>query len=373
MENSVSLPPLTSYPAQAVDLAAIEQELSRFGYSPGDPAEASPFTRACMANLVIFCRNASEEQAIAQEIPAIVMQHPSRILLLVVDESKPHPGLEAFVSAHCRLLEEGQSVCSEHITIRTGHAGMQRLPATVRSLLLGDVGTVLWWVPPEAPPLYGPLFYELAELADQVIYDSSAWLDPLRQLILTAQWVKAGRGKIIADLAWRRPKLWRRLIAQSLDPVSAPGALENITAIHIDHGPHALTQAWLLSGWLALRLGWKPRGGRLLPGPEVHWHFTWPHGTPQVRIRRLASGEAEIKTLRVVTHVANHPAIFHFRADSPRQLSVFIEGYGNRTLTLTGPVQSRAEMIARQLPDLTHDLLFEESVALACTMAEAVH
>jgi hypothetical protein len=41
-------------------------------------------------------------------------------------------------------------------------------------------------------------------------------------------------------------------------------------------------------------------------------------------------------------------------------------------LSLTGPVQSRADMVARQLPDLAHDRLFEESVALARTMAEAV-
>jgi hypothetical protein len=41
-------------------------------------------------------------------------------------------------------------------------------------------------------------------------------------------------------------------------------------------------------------------------------------------------------------------------------------------LSLTGPIQSRADMVARQLPDLAHDRLFEESVALARTMAEAV-
>lgn len=148
--------------------------------------------------------------------------------------------------------------------------------------------------------------------------------------------------------------------------------LDGITDIDIEHGPHALTQAWLLIGWLALRLAWQPQGGRLLPGPEVHWQFAWRHGTPQVRIRRLVSGEAEIKTLRIVTRVGGQPVTFHFRADSPAQLSVFAAGYGDRMLSLAGPVQSRAEMIARQLPDLAHDRLFEESVALARTMAAAV-
>jgi hypothetical protein len=41
-------------------------------------------------------------------------------------------------------------------------------------------------------------------------------------------------------------------------------------------------------------------------------------------------------------------------------------------LSLTGPVQSRAAMVAQQLPDLAHDRLFEQSVALARTMAAAM-
>jgi glucose-6-phosphate dehydrogenase assembly protein OpcA len=325
-----------------------------------------------MANLVILCRNSLEEAEITQEIPAIVAQHPSRVLLLVADANRQSAGLEAFVRAHYRLIEEGQQIYSEHVTVRAGSAGIRRLPSTVRSLLLGDLATALWWATPEAPPLFGALFDELAELADQVIYDSVAWTDPLRQLIVTANWVGRGHTQIIADLAWRRPKLWRRLIAQSLDPAYAPGGLEGITDIQIEHGPHALTQAWLLIGWLALRLGWQPQGGRVAPGPEVNWHFVWPHGAPRVCIRRLASGAAQLSTLRVVTRMAGHPVTFHFRAENASRVSVFAEGFGDRMLSLTGPAQSRAEMVARQLPDLAHDRLFEESVALARTMAESV-
>src|SRR5262245_55199120 len=372
MEDSLSAMVFAAHTAQSVDLAAIERELARFGYDPEALEGGIPVTRACMANLVIFCSNTREEHEITQEIPVIVAQHPSRVLLLVADANSQSAGLEAFVSAHCRLIEDGQQICSEQVTVRAGSVGIRRLPSLVRSLRLGDLATALWWAIPEAPPLFGTLFDELAELADQVIYDSVAWTDPVRQLIVTANWVGRGHAKITADLAWRRPEIWRRLIAQSLDPAYAQGALEGITDIHIEHGPHALTQAWLLIGWLALRLGWQPRGGRVAPGPEVNWQFAWPHGTPRVRIRRLASGEAEIKTLRVMTRVAGHPVTFHFRAESASRVSVFAEGFGDRMLSLTGPVQSRAEMVARQLPDLAHDRLFEESVALARTMAGAV-
>lgn len=372
MENTLT-PPVYDYPTpQPVDLAAIEAELARFWHDPEAPETGAPVTRACMANLVIFCRHPDEERELTQEIPSIVASHPSRVLLLLADVNHPGEGLAAFVCAHRRLTEEGQQIYSEHVTVRAGSASIRRLPSIVRSLLLGDLATTLWWATPEAPPLHGVLFDELAELADQVIYDSVAWTDPLRQLIVMANWVERGHAKSIADLAWQRPRLWHRLLAQSLDPGYAPGALESISEIHIEHGPHALTQAWLLVGWLALRLGWRPQGGRVMPGPEVHWQFASLHGTPRVRIRRLESGAAEIRLMRVMTRVADAPVTFHFRTESASRVSVFAEGLADRMLSLTGPVLSHAAMVAHQLPDLAHDRLFEESVALARTMAEAM-
>src|SRR5215510_12224690 len=372
MENPLTPMVGDSLAPQSVDLAAIEAELARFWHDPEAPEAGSPVTRACMAHLVIFCRTTDEEHQLLQEIPSIVASHPSRVLLLVADVNRQGEGLEAFVCAHRRLTEEGQQIYSEHVTVRTGSASIRRLPSTVRSLLLGDLAPTLWWATPEAPPLHGVLFDELDELADQVIYDSVAWTDPLHQLIIMANWIERGHAKSIADLAWQRPRLWHRLLAQSLDPGYAPGALESMTDIHIEHGPHALTQAWLLIGWLALRLGWRPRGGRVMPEPEVHWQFAWPHGAPRVRIRRLASGAAELKLMRVATRVADHPVTFHFRAESASRVSVFAEGLTDRMLSLTGPVQSRAAMVAHQLPDLAHDRLFEQSVALARTMAAAM-
>jgi glucose-6-phosphate dehydrogenase assembly protein OpcA len=367
------IPPACDYPApRPVDLADIEEELARFWHDPEAPETGAPVTRACMANLVIFCRNPDEERELLQEIPFIVALHPSRVLLLVADVDRPSEGLEAFVCAHRRLTEEGQQIFSEHVTVRAGSASIRRLPSTVRSLLLGDLATTLWWATPEAPPLHGVLFDELAELADQVIYDSVAWTDPLRQLIVMANWIERGHAKSIADLAWQRPMLWHRLLAQSLDTGYAPGALEGMIEIHIEHGPHALTQAWLLIGWLALRLGWRPQGGRVMPGPEVHWQFAWAHGAPRVRIRRLTSGAAEIKLMRMTTRVSGHPVTFHFRAESASRVSVFAEGLADRMLSLASPVLSRAALVADRLPDLAHDRLFEQSIKLARTMAEAM-
>jgi len=356
---------------RAVSLGGIERELARpWPEREGPPAERA--ARALMGNLIIVCRHQHEEPEIAQEVSAIVSQYPSRVLLLVADAGSRSTEMEASVTIQRRFRGASQHVCGEVATIRAGSPAAPRLASTARAVLLGDLPTALWWATAEAPPLAGDLFVELAELTDQVVYDSFAWTDPLRQLIVMANWVGGKGSRVTADLAWRRPKLWRRLIAQSLDPSIAPGALEAIREVHIEHGPHALTEAWLLTGWLAFRLGWIPRGGKVLPGPEVSWSFEWAHGTPRVEIRRHPEGETDLRTIRIVTRVNARPVTFRFEREAPGRVSVFADGLADRTLWLTGPVHTRGQLVARQLPDLARDRLFESSVALARTMAETV-
>src|SRR5262249_37723595 len=80
-----------------------------------------------------------------------------------------------------------------------------------------------------------------------------------------------GHWRVASDLNWRRLKFWRRLTAQALDPMTAPGALDSISDIQVEHGPHAVVQAWLLVGWMASRLGWRVQTGRVDPGAELVW------------------------------------------------------------------------------------------------------
>ncbi|HET9492078.1 MAG TPA: glucose-6-phosphate dehydrogenase assembly protein OpcA [Methylomirabilota bacterium] len=371
MEDPLTSAAVVARGPEAVGLRAVEQELGRPWSSP-DALAGAPSARALMGNLVIVCRREEEKADVEEELATIVSQYPSRVLLLVADAGSQSAEIDASVTVYRRAGEASQPACGECVTIRAGSHAIARLPSAVRALLLGDLPTTLWWVTPEAPPLAGELFVQLAELAGQVIYDSFAWTDPLRQLVVVANWVGGGRQPVTSDLAWRRPKLWHRIIAQSLDPGLAPGAFEAISAVAVEHGPHALTQAWLLAGWLGFRLGWVPRGGKVLPGPEVSWAFQSAQGAPRVEIRRLATGATDVQSVRVVTKVNGRPVTFRFTREGPGQVTVFAEGLADRTLGLAGPVQSRAALVARQLPDLARDRLFESSLALARTMAETV-
>ncbi|MFQ5830336.1 MAG: hypothetical protein ACE5JD_14435, partial [Candidatus Methylomirabilia bacterium] len=96
----MSPPELASLAPKPVDVAKIERELARLWVHPRGGAGDLPPTRACMANLVVFCRNEREEAEVTQEIPTIVARHPSRVLLLVADPGRQATELEAFVSTH---------------------------------------------------------------------------------------------------------------------------------------------------------------------------------------------------------------------------------------------------------------------------------
>src|SRR5205085_2496549 len=126
-----------------------------------------------------------------------------------------------------------------------------------------------------------------------IVYDSHGWTDPHRGVAATAAWLAKferrrghSRWRTAADLNWRRLKYWRRLLAQALDPAAAPGALESITDLRVEHGPHAVTQAWQLVGWLASRLGWRVQSGHMQPGVELCWDVETPHGSLCLRIQR---------------------------------------------------------------------------------------
>src|SRR5207302_11357625 len=108
-----------------------------------------------------------------------------------------------------------ECVCSEQITLRAKAQCVTQLPFAVRSLLIGDLPTNLWWASTQPPPLAGPLLYDLAEYAHPVVYDRHGWAEPHRGVAATAPWLerfergpRQGRWRVASDLNWRRLKYW---------------------------------------------------------------------------------------------------------------------------------------------------------------------
>ena len=371
MSPKVPQEQLTSFAPKPVDIPAIERELAELWQQGAEAGET--VTRACMSNLIIFCANGDQAAPIPDEVATIIRHHPSRILLLVGDGGKQEPGLEAHVSAHCYLASGGRQVCSEHVTISASGGAARRLPSCARALLIGDLPTALWWVPAQGPSPAGELFGELAAMADHVIYDSIGWPDPARSVVATANWAASEKTRqVISDLAWRRLKPWQRLISQVLDPDVLPGALKNISEVTIEHGPHALPQSWLLIGWMACRLGWRTALGKVAPGVEVRWEFESEQGPLGVTVRRLAGGDATVHSvvIRWKEDQGSREATFHMSGRG--RLAVRSSGSSAPERGIAVPAQSRAALVAGQLPDLVRDLLFLDTLQVSRTMAEAL-
>jgi glucose-6-phosphate dehydrogenase assembly protein OpcA len=373
-------PVVASQAPRAVDVEAIERELGalwRASAAVADPEH--PVVRACMSNFLVVCKTDQEAGAVMGELPEILARHPARAFVLVADEAAGGDELDAYVAAHCHRREMGE-VCGESVTLLGRGTAVSRLPSTARSLLLGDLSTTLWWASPEAPVLGGALYAELAAMASQVVFDSLGWLDPVRSMTAMTRLLAgrpgspgSGRPPLLHDVCWRRLRGWRRALSQGLDPVFAPGTLEHAAELTLEHGPHGLTQAWLLVGWLACRLGWKAEAGKVAASTEVSWRFTTAGGPLRVTIRRLPEGAPEIRSLRLSPTPGGPAAPVIAESLGEGRLTVRSEGPAGGSRHLALPVGSRASMVARQLSDLAPDPLFHDTLAVACAMAGSIH
>jgi glucose-6-phosphate dehydrogenase assembly protein OpcA len=247
------------------------------------------------------------------------------------------------------------------------------LPYLVRSLLIGDLPTDLWWTHNEPPPAGGELFNELASMSNQVIYESVSWPNPAKSVVTMANWAaRPDAAQTISDLGWRRLKPWRRILGQSLDPTVTPEALESITEVVVEHGPHMLQQVWLLVGWLACRLDWKPLGGRVVPGETLTWRFQSPRGPVSITARRKGDLSPEIHRLTLSWKTAGKTRTADFAIAGPDRLAVTMKDADVPPRFLFLPYQSRASLVAKQLPDRGRDELFDHTLQLSRLMAEAL-
>lgn len=361
-----------------VPVQDVEHELTRQMNAVTASGEA-PVLRACMSNLVIYCDSVDLARRVQAEIPAIVALHPARVLLAIGEAGLQTEEVTTTVHVQRHNGEHGRSICTELVILHAKGHDVQHLPFTLRGLMIGDLPTNLWWAASEPPPLAGALLFDMAEYAQQLIYDSRGWTDPHRGVGATASWLDKferpqgnARWRVASDLSWRRLKYWRRVLSQGLDPASAPGAMESITEVLVEHGPHAVTQAWGLVGWLASRLGWKVQAARLEPNVEIRWHVHAGNRTLSVRIHRLPEGPPEVRHIRIACTLDGKPGALDFVMVDDRRLAVLPEGSDVSPRTISMQPQTLAEMVARQLSDREPDPVFRESMVVAHVFAESV-
>lgn len=247
----------------AVNPREIEQAFAALWESAREDPDAPLATRASATNLVVATPEAaaSETEAVLVDVTARL---PGRVVLLVLGAPDEAASMTAWLSALCRLGGSGREhVCCELITIKATGRAIDALPTAVTPLLLGDLPATLWWR--DDPAASPALMAELAGLCGRILVDLSrseeAGAAPLVRLRdLAAGGIDAG------DVLWTRLAPWRRAFARFFDPVPARGMLDRIRSVrfHVRNRCGTMS-AWLLTAWLAERLGWTARsatGGR---------------------------------------------------------------------------------------------------------------
>ena len=368
----------TAMPASqdAIPLALVERELAR-QLGEGSQDANAPTLRARLSNLVIYCNSASQAEMIGLAVPEIVAVHPARVLMLM---GEPSPEAPLRVTLHAwHQLGIKLKICSEQVTLTAGGRHVEQLPYAVRELLIGDLPTNLWWAAPLPPPLAGHFLYELAERAQQIVYDSVAWTEPARGVVAVSAWLakvhqpsSAGQWRVAADLNWRRLKFWRRTLSQASRSEHGPGALESITEVLVEHGPHAVIQAWELVSWLASRLHWKVQIGKVQPNVEITWEVVAPHGMLRVRIRRLADGPSEVRKVRISCNLGGKPQALNIAVEKGMQLAVVLEGLETAPRTVAVKSSTLSQLVIQQLSNRERDPAFQQSMAVAEVFARTV-
>ncbi|HEU5118952.1 MAG TPA: glucose-6-phosphate dehydrogenase assembly protein OpcA, partial [Isosphaeraceae bacterium] len=342
-----------------VALRDIEKEVSRQLHAEQDPS-GPPIQRARMSNVVVYCDEPERAFEIDAQLRQIVASHPSRVIQLVAHPDA-HP-VEAAVRVRTRYVASGrQEVGSEQILLQAGGRTVDHLPYVVRGLLIGDLPTNLWWASRQPPSLAGALLYDLAEQAQQVIYDSLGWIDAHRGMSAMATWLSRierddhNDWRVASDLDWRRLKFWRRAIAQALDPNTSPRAIESVNEVLVEHGPHGVTQAWEIASWMASRLGWKIQARKIQPNVEISWNVLGPNGLLRLRIRRLEDGPSRLRRVRIACSLCQEPGAIDVVDRDDGRIAVSLEGQEGDARTVALTVPSGAELVSRQLTDRDRD------------------
>ncbi len=363
-----------SDPPVSVSLSNIDQSWGQLWQNFSQKAsDKQALLRACMSNLIIYCDSETELKELNHELPVLVDSHPARILLLNRTNKSKSQEIKALASLYFTSLDGGWQICGERLDLKASEQASERLPSIVRAQLVGDLPTTLWWFSRQPPPEAGELFFELAELSNQIIYDSMGWINPAKGVLKMTRWVAAQQEEhVIYNLAWRRLAGWRKFVSQVLDPSSVEDALSSIKSVEIDHGPHGLTMAWLLVGWLASRLKWQLIEGKILSKSELIWSFQCQASTIKVKVKRLSKGDPVIHQFGLTWGQGKQVGKAFFERLENRRLGIIEAKSTLSARTMAMPSDKRPALVAGQLAHRNRDKLFEASLEHANGMASVL-
>jgi glucose-6-phosphate dehydrogenase assembly protein OpcA len=370
---------------KGIDVRRIEKELAAMWQqaSTTEGADEAGIVRACALNLVVYT-TAGEDRAQLDEMLATVNeQHPGRALVLLADYASSAARLEAYVSSRCRMLgAHKRQVCGEQVTIEAVGSSIETAASAIAPLLVPDVPVFLWWK--DIPHYEDKLFNRMARMADRVVIDSAAFDHPREDLLRLAAVVRElGRETRISDLNWGRLTSWRMLLASFWDVAEYRAHLERINHVTIEYdAPDAAPaeiapKALLAAGWLASRLNWKVMADTASRENETsRFTLAAPEGPVTIELRAMQDGQGEdgmLASLSLDTTNANASFTVSLSRDGKRlETGASLDGAQRAGRVLAYEQKTEGQRLSREFGLVARDVIYEEALAVAAQLAEAV-
>lgn len=370
--------------ARASGVAALERELARMRRVQTAHAaeQGHVVARASVLNLVVHATREVHAKRAAATIGELAQRHPSRAIIVHADRERP-PGLEAQLAMHVHLTapDATRQVSYEQILIRARGDSDERLASAVIPLLLPDLPVFLWWT--GTPPLDERQFDDLLALADRFIVDSADFARPDVTLPRIARACESGRGRYgVTDFNWTRLTPWRDLVAGFFDVPEWREFLPHVTGLRVGFAVDAdgrdihPSQALLLIGWLASRLGWRATEA-LAPSEAGGLAFAMKRADGQILVRvrpRFERGldEGDLFGLRIQAQRDGRLAEFVVKrvAGTGHALAtVSLEGRVVASRTVPLPAPSVTDLLGEELTIAGSDRIYEEAMAALVRLA----
>jgi glucose-6-phosphate dehydrogenase assembly protein OpcA len=274
-QNSSS-PSLDTGTPVSVSIDYVDAQLTELWRDVAEAAQAkggvSAVTMAQVLNLAVRADSNREANSYTRDIDVITGSHPARVITMLTDPGEEQMPVQAWVSIHCQVPPAGgRQVCCEQIWVASGASTVRQVPAAVIPLILPELPVFLWW--PKGSPFDDYLFRQLGESIDRLIVDSATFENAEGDLAKMSAKLKNDWPKIACtDMNWGRLIMWREMVAQFFDGAALRPYLDRVRRVTIDFScpagvvaaapggrtPVNRSQALLLAGWLASRLGWQP-------------------------------------------------------------------------------------------------------------------
>ena len=376
--------PLTFGEPRPAHVADLEAELSALWRSAAEgPQGSQAVIRACALNLLVYVESEEEGREVSNVISQVTLQNPCRAIVMIMKPTPSRTPLTAWISAHCHLPVAGEKqVCSEEISVAASGDAVADLPSVVVPLTVSGLPVYLWWRAGRYQPL--PPFNQILRISDRVLVDSARFPDPPADLSSFAAQVEKSSGDIdFSDLNWTRLTPWRELVAQCFDSAELHPCLERLAEVRVEYergpdgGAGGLGRGLLITGWLASRLGWAPRGYSVSSADGARL-LIFKSGSFLVRVNAVpvevaASCPSGLASLTLKTE--GSPAVSFALVSQPECNGVLArtELAGRPPLEHTSRLETagEVELLNEELKFASRDRIYEQVLAMVARMTAA--